>query len=270
MSEEIISAPVRAEILRRLRVAEVERNVRILYACEAGSRAWGFAAPDSDYDVRFVYVREADWYLSFDVENRRDIIEYPITDSIDCGGWDLRKALHLFTRTNGSLLEWLNSPVVYIQRGGFAEVLRELAPACVNTIALCYHYSHMAKGNAREYLFHDQVRLKKYFYVLRPLLAIRYIESGKGIPPIEFEALVESVCPPQLRAPIADLLALKRRAEELGMGDPIPAINRFVESELERHGAAFSGHGRPDVFIKDEIYERLNALFRESVRADAA
>ena len=60
-----------------------------MYACESGSRAWGFASPDSDYDVRFLYVHNEDWYLSFDVEKQRDVIEYPIVDEIDCGGWDI-------------------------------------------------------------------------------------------------------------------------------------------------------------------------------------
>lgn len=98
----MIEPSVKAEILQRLRAAEVEHNMRILYACESGSRAWGFASPDSDYDVRFIYVRNEDWYLSFDVENKRDVIEYPIVDEIDCSGWDLRKALYLLTRTNGA------------------------------------------------------------------------------------------------------------------------------------------------------------------------
>jgi len=95
------------EIRKRLVQAEIEHDVKIVYACESGNRAWGFASPDSDYDVRFIYARSTDWYLSFDVEQRRDVIEYPIVDDIDIGGWDIRKALYLFTRTNGALLEWL-------------------------------------------------------------------------------------------------------------------------------------------------------------------
>lgn len=104
------------EILTRLSAAESEHGVQILYACESDSRAWEFESPDSEYDVRFIYVREPDWYLSFDVELRRDVIEYPIVDEIDCSGWDIRKALYLFSRTNGALLEWLNSPIRYIER----------------------------------------------------------------------------------------------------------------------------------------------------------
>ena len=267
--EEIVGGPVRTEILRRLRAAEIEHDVRILYACESGSRAWGFASPDSDYDVRFIYVRKPDWYLSFDIEQRRDVIEYAITDEIDCGGWDIRKALYLLTRTNGALIEWLNSPVKYIETDSFAESLRVIAPKVMNPVALCYHYSHMARGNAREYLFKEQVRLKKYFYVLRPLLAIRHIEQGKGIPPVEFARLLDSVLPESLRPSIDRLLELKRSTEELGMGAQVPEINEFIEHELERHGMAFTGQGRPEIPDKKEVHAQLNQIFRDAVRSGA-
>ncbi len=256
---------MRTEILRRLHAAELEHDVRILYACESGSRAWGFASPDSDYDVRFIYAHPQNWYLSFDIERRRDVIEYPIVDIIDCGGWDIRKALYLFTRTNGALFEWLNSPIRYIETGPFAQRLRDLAPQAFNRIALCYHYSHMARSNAREYLFKDKVRLKKYFYVLRPLLAIRYIETEGGIPPVEFEKLVEAVAPPEIREGIASLLELKRKTQELGLGDPIPEIGDFISSEMERHGAQFSGQGRPDIVSKRQVLDALNTLFRTTI-----
>lgn len=263
--ENIIEERVGQEIITRLRAAELEHEVRILYACESGSRAWGFASPDSDYDVRFIYVRKPEWYLSFDVERKRDVIEYPIVDEIDCGGWDLRKALYLLTRTNGALLEWLNSPVQYIESGTTAQSLRQLAPMVMNPTALCYHYSHMARGNAREYLFQEQVKLKKYFYVLRPLLAIRYIEAGKGVPPVEFARLMDAVAPAHLVPSINRLLELKRNTAELGMGARVPEINDFVEAELNRHGTAFSGQGRPDSEHKQAVHEQLNAVFREAV-----
>jgi predicted nucleotidyltransferase len=123
----------------------------------------------------------------------------------------------------------------------------------------------MARGNAREYLFNDKVRLKKYFYVLRPLLAIRFVEQGKGIPPVRFEDLVEAVAPDEIRASIAVLLALKRNTEELGLGDPIPEIGEFIESELERHGTLFTGHGRPDLLDNSQIRSELNTVFRDAI-----
>ena len=265
MHDQLVSVEMRKEIVRRLRLAEVEHSVRILYACESGSRAWNFASPDSDYDVRFIYVRDRDSYLSFDVERHRDVIEYPIVDEIDCSGWDIRKALYLFTRTNGALLEWLSSPIKYIECGSFAEELRTLAPQAFDPRALCYHYSHMARRNAREYLFQDQVRLKKYFYVLRPLLAIQFIEEERGIPPVPFESLVNAVAPSTIRPHIASLLELKRRTVELGLGEPVPQINAFIEGELKRHGERFSGVGRPDLIDSVSITTELNQIFRRAV-----
>lgn len=256
---------MREEILQRLNNVQREHAVRILYACESGSRAWGFASPDSDYDVRFIYMHPAQWYLAFDVERQRDVIEYPIVDDIDCGGWDIRKALYLFTRTNGALLEWINSPVRYIEVGSFARKMRELAFKAFNSTALCYHYSHMARGNARGHLFKDQVKLKKYFYVLRPLLAIRYIERNEAPPPVEFEKLVDSVAPGEIRPGVRELLALKRKSPEMGLGSPVREINEFIESELDRHGDSFKGQGRPDLIGKDAIRAELNAVFRSAL-----
>lgn len=259
-----IDKETKAEIFQRLEAAEQEHDVKILYAVESGSRAWGFESPDSDYDVRFIYIHKADWYLAFDIERKRDVIEYPIVDEIDCSGWDLRKALYLFTRTNGALLEWLNSPIIYIENGPVAQQLRELAPKELNSTALCYHYSHMARGNAREYLFQDKARLKKYFYVLRPLFAILYIEAGLGVPPVEFEKLVSAVAPKKLLPAINHLLAQKRKTSELGYGDPIPEVNEFITSELERHGDGFRGQGRPDLLMKKQLRDKLNQIFRSA------
>lgn len=262
----MIESQIREEILRRLRLAEEEHQITIIYACESGSRAWGFESPDSDYDVRFIYTHKEDWYLSFDVDSKRDVVEYPIVDEIDCGGWDVKKAMYLFTRTNGALLEWLNSPVKYIELGEFAQAMRRIAPRALNKVALCYHYSHMARGNAREYLFKDEVKLKKYFYVLRPLLAIRHLEQKGTPPPVEFAKLLHSMCPKELVTIIEELIEVKRLTPEIDYGPKVPEINSFVEHELERHGSAFSGQGRPDILESKAIRDELNELFRKIVR----
>lgn len=260
-----IDDKVAEDILSRLKAAEIEHDVTVLYACESGSRAWGFASPDSDYDIRFIYAHNREWYLSFDVERRRDVIEYPIVDDIDIGGWDIRKALYLFTRTNGALLEWLASPIVYREVGGTAERLRTLAPTAHSDRALRYHYRHMAKGNAGERLSKDKVKLKKYFYILRPLLAIRYIEQGLGLPPVRFQRLVEAVAPINIRQPIADLIDLKKLTPELGVGDAIAELNDFIFLELQRHEGSLSGQGRPDLHEKQTILDELNAIFRQAI-----
>ena len=122
-------------ILSELNRIEQDYHVQILFACESGSRAWGFPSSDSDYDVRFVYIRPTDWYLAIDVERKRDVIELPIDDSLDISGWDLRKALQLYYKSNPPLLEWLGSPIIYQEKYTVAQQLRNLAPEFYNPIA---------------------------------------------------------------------------------------------------------------------------------------
>ena len=122
----MIPPSVGTEIEQRLRNIEREENVCIFYACESGSRAWGFASENSDYDVRFLYIHPTDWYLS--IEERRDVIERPIVDDIDLNGWDIRKALALLRRSNPPLLEWLQSPIIYHQKLTVVEKIRSLMP----------------------------------------------------------------------------------------------------------------------------------------------
>ena len=262
----VIEKHISDDIQQRLIEAEIEHDVKIVYACESGSRAWGFASPDSDYDVRFIYVHKSEWYLSFDVERRRDVIEYPIIDDIDIGGWDIKKALYLFTRTNGALLEWVTSPIVYRETGHFAERLRKFAPKAHNDLALRYHYSHMARGNAGDHLSNEQVKLKKYFYILRPLLAIRYIEKGLGLPPVKFQKLVDAVAPEEIKPTIANLVELKKITPELGTGDAIAVLNDFIFEELKSHEGGLSGQGRPDLHENKTVRDELNSIFRQTIK----
>jgi predicted nucleotidyltransferase len=238
---------------------ERKENVVVLLAVESGSRAWGFASSDSDFDVRFVYIHRPEWYLSIDIEDRQDVIERPVQDAMDVSGWDIRKALRLFRKSNPPLLEWIQCPIVYRERFSFAPRLREFLPAFYSPKASFFHYLHMAQGNMREYLAGATVWRKKYFYVLRPLLAMRWIESGLGPVPIEFQKLADAVMPVgDLRLAVGELLEAKRAGAELDFGPKIPVISRFIESEitrLERLAADQSSAAPPS--------ERLNQLFRE-------
>lgn len=144
----MVSQALRAAIGAALDDLERTEALRILYACEAGSRAWGFESADSDCDVRFVYARPVEWYLSID--DRRDVIERPLQGLLDVRGWDLRKALRLYRKSNPPLLEWLGSPIVYREAGPLAARLRELLPRYYSSRASFRHYLHMAQGNFRE------------------------------------------------------------------------------------------------------------------------
>ena len=161
----MIDENIKTEILRRIQAAETEYGVRVLYAIESGSRAWGFASPNSDYDVRFIYAHPKDWYVAVDLEEKRDVIEYDIVDDIDINGWDVRKALRLFSKSNPAFIEWLQSPIVYVENGSFAQQARELMPAIYSIEKGIYHYRSMAKTTYRTHLKDDRVYLKKYFYV---------------------------------------------------------------------------------------------------------
>lgn len=242
---------------------EIERDegVRIFYACESGSRAWGFPSADSDYDVRFLYVRPRDWYLSVDVEFRRDVIERPITDELDVSGWDIRKALMLLKKSNPPLLEWLQSPIVYRQETGVADRLRGLIAEYYSPKACLHHYLHMAQGNYRDYLKGDTVRVKKYFYVLRPILAIKWIEEYDRAVPTEFGVLVEhTLRDAELKTIVGDLIEKKRGGGELDHGPAIPRLSEFIRTELERIEKSTAEHRAAKATT-----ERLNEVFRASL-----
>ncbi len=252
MKENEVSQRVRDALVQ----VEAERNVRVLYACESGSRAWGFASRDSDYDVRFLYVHQRDWYLS--VEDRRDVVEQPLADDLDVSGWELRKALRLLRKSNPPLLEWLQSPVVYQQDAAFVAEFRALAAKFYSPRRCFAHYLHMAFGNWRGYLHgRDVVSLKKYLYVFRPLLACRWIERRLGPVPMLFAQLVEGVLEEaEVRAALDELVARKRSAEELAVSSPVEALSRFIELELPRLDAL----KEPEDAAGD--VEELNGFFR--------
>jgi predicted nucleotidyltransferase len=249
-------------IQQTLESLESAENMVVLLAVESGSRAWGFDSTDSDYDVRFIYIRPADWYLSVDLEMQRDVIERPLQDEIDLSGWDVRKALQLFQKSNPPLLEWLQCPVIYRERFSFAARLRELLPDFYSPRACFFHYLHMARGNIREYLQGETVWRKKYFYALRPLLAMRWIDQELGPVPIEFQKLVDAtVQDARLRAALDDLVAAKRAGAELDRGPRIPSISDFIATELARLENTAS-----DRADSGQQVERLNQLFRSTLQ----
>ena len=260
LSEHPVGAAMRATILQCLHDIEARHDVTVLFACESGSRGWGFASPDSDYDVRFVYVHRRDWYLS--IEPGRDVIEQPIDGDLDVNGWDVRKALKLLHRSNPVLLEWLRSPIVYLQDDALAARLRALAEQHLALDRAYHHYLSTARGNLREHLLGETVRYKKYLYVLRPLLAARWIRAGRGAPPMRFAELAQATLDdPALVAEINRLLEVKMRAGEAATSPRWDGIHAFIVQELEAakaHVPAPSGH---------RGHAELDAFFRACIDA---
>jgi predicted nucleotidyltransferase len=262
----MINEEIRADILRRLSKAEEEHGVRMLFAIESGSRAWGFASPNSDYDVRFIYAREPSWYQAVDLEERRDVIEYPIVDDIDINGWDVRKALRLYWKSNPAFVEWIQSPITYVEKSVFRSGALSMLPTIYASEKGIYHYRSMAKTNYRGYLREEVVPLKKYFYVLRPLLAARWVHKTGGAAPIEFEKLLTLLeGEPTVLAEVRKLLALKRDTPELGRAAAVPILNEFIETELGEEPREV-----PKKSSSPHVIGQLNKLFHNVLNEHGA
>jgi predicted nucleotidyltransferase len=253
-----------SRILADLDRIEAEEGACILFAVESGSRAWGFPSPDSDYDARFVYARTADWYLS--LTPGRDVIELPIDGDFDINGWDIRKALNLLLKPNPVLLEWLSSPIRYRWDDALCARLRAFADRTAYAGACVHHYLGVARRLSKEGLEgRERVNLKKYFYVVRPALCLKWVREGRtGAPPMNMAELM-----PQLPLPdgftdeIGRLLQLKAQASEVGEGPRIPVLDAFIGEQCawaETVSMASHAPGR-------ELVAEAEALFREIVRA---
>ncbi|MBW8347949.1 nucleotidyltransferase domain-containing protein [Bacillus sp. IITD106] len=253
-------------IQNKLMEIENKFQVKVLYAVESGSRAWGFPSKDSDYDVRFIYIHQPDWYLSIDPQGigaKRDVIEMPINDLLDISGWEITKTLRLFRKSNPPLLEWLRSEIIYVQKYSFIDELRSLESEVFYPNASLYHYLNMAKNNYREYLQGSEVKIKKYFYVLRPVLACKWIEKYKMVPPINFHELLQKMIPDsELKNEVEHLLKRKLVGDELDIEPRINVINEFLEREMIRLEA----------YIKtltveiDDPTKKLDDLFRNTLK----
>jgi uncharacterized protein len=241
-------------IIEKLNETERAENITILHAVESGSRAWGFASPDSDYDIRFFYVRPKEYYLRLD--RTRDVLEYPLIDVLDISGWDIDKTLKLLHASNPTLFEWSNSPIVYKTTAQFKKLLPLIGSYFVAKSGL-WHYLSMAEGNYREYLKNEMVKAKKYFYVIRPLLACRWILERRIPPPMLFTKLVETQLEPELKPVIDDLLKLKISTPEIGETPRIVPLNDFIERNLGTIRKQIKS--LPSKPQRD--WETLNALF---------
>jgi uncharacterized protein len=230
----MIEPAIRDHIVSWLKQVEREDGVRILYAAESGSRAWGFASPDSDYDVRFIYAHPRDWYTA--LIEARDVIERPLDEKlVDLGGWDVRKALRLLLKSNPTLYEWFASPVFYLDDGIFRMAAKQLFAEHASPFALASHYHSIAKGQWRsEINGKDAVKLKKYFYVIRPLLSLQWVIKNGTAPPMNLAELIRTTeIPDDVRQSIGALLEKKRNTPELGRASRIAILDSFALKQLD-------------------------------------
>jgi predicted nucleotidyltransferase len=248
---------MKEKILQKLKQTALEKDVEILFAVESGSRAWGFASPDSDYDIRFIYKHKPDYYLS--LWEKPDVIEFMTEDDLDGSGWDLRKTIKLLAKSNAPLIEWLFSPIVYYANDDFAKQMQEIATECFSPIAVLHHYLGTTK-NFMEVCEMEEVKLKSYFYALRTALAGKWIIENNTFPPVAFADLLP-IAPKNIQEKILELQQIKATQGEkyLHPKEVLIADFLFETVEFNMENASKLGNGR-------KMGEELDLFFRSFIK----
>ena len=225
---------MRPTVRDALRRVERERNLRVVFACESGSRAWGFASDDSDFDVRFIFVRPAAEYLRLRPPTDAFDLMGIGHELIDLAGWDIRKTAELMRKSNGPLFEWLDSPIIYERDDRVSPRLIELSDVYFDPKKAMYHYLSLAAGVWKKYLAdRPTCQRKKYLYTLRPIACIKYIEANRSQPPTRFESMLAAIeLPEDVRQSIDSLVADKKANRELGEGPADPVLHAWIERAL--------------------------------------
>lgn len=245
------------KILSKLSEIEEKENVKILYCAEAGSRATGLSSADSDYDVRFIYIRRMNDYLK--LEPVRDVIEWQCDDTLDICGWDIKKALTLGYRSNLSLFEWMSSPIVYKEDAEWKTV-RDALVGYFSPVHTAMHYFSMAKSNYDNSFGKETVKFKKYFYVLRPLLAAEWVASRRELPPLVFGELLETLPEGAVKNTVTELVNAKRSGSKRNEGEPIAILNKYIEDGFARLESVIRGlpeEARRDIKPLEEVFLSL-------------
>jgi len=248
-----------------LQAIEAENGCRILFAVESGNRAWGFPSRDSDYDVRFVYSRPVDWYLS--LREGRNVIELPIRDALDINGWDIKEALNLLLKPNPVILEWLSSPIRYRWNDEICHALRALALKASFAKACLHHYLHLGETMWRRNIGSaPRVDLKKYFYVVRPALCLRWIrEREDTFPPMNLQELMAGLALPQSFVDdVNTMVERKAEASEMGQGPRIEALEEIILDAF-----SWARLLAPTMPQSKANREEADALFRAIVRSQS-
>ncbi|MFH6994422.1 DNA polymerase beta superfamily protein [Flavobacterium sp. FlaQc-48] len=249
---------MKEKILKKLNEIALQNDVEILFAVESGSRAWGFASPDSDYDIRFIYKHKPGYYLS--LWEKPDVIEFMTQDDLDGSGWDLRKSVKLLAKSNAPLIEWLFSPVVYYQNDAFAKQMQDIATECFSPIAVLHHYLGTTK-NFMEVCEREEVKLKSYFYALRTALAGKWIVENNSFPPVAFADLLP-IAPQNVQDKIIELQQIKASQNEKYLHPKETLITDFLLKTVQfnQENASKLGSG-------NKINEELDLFFARMIKS---
>ena len=217
-------------ITNKLTDIAAEHGIRILFACESGSRGWQFPSPDSDYDVRFIYACPMDDYLT--VTDRDEQLGFPINEELDILGWDIRKVLRLIRKSNTTPFEWLQSPIVYMQQPGFRDELWTLCGQYFDRRSNTHHYLGMVRAALDTVVNNNEITIKKLFYVLRPLLAAKWCVERNSIAPMSIRPLMR-LMPENLQQLTDNLIAQKSEAPEGYIIKIEPELKKYIDREYE-------------------------------------
>jgi predicted nucleotidyltransferase len=245
-------------IQEKLQHIAAEHNIRILYACESGSRAWGFPSPDSDYDVRFIYCRNAKDYLS--IAPQADHLSFPISNELDIYGWDLSKTLRLAYRSNTTPFEWLQSPIVYAEESLFRAELFDLCKHYFSRRSNTHHYLGIARGAMETISPDGNIKIKKLFYVLRPLLAAKWCVVKNSVAPMAIAPLM-TLLPGELRERVKTLIQEKSTKAEGCTITPDPLLMDWIKN-TEEECSILSGDFSKEYF-KTNL---LDNFFRKTIQ----
>lgn len=234
---------------------EQKKNIKILYACETGSRAWGFPSPDSDFDIRFIYMHERDWYLS--LSHKKDTIEHMDGD-LDITGWDLKKSLTLLKKSNAALIERFQSPIEYYGVPGFKDDFKELVESYYSPTAVFFHHYSLAKKFWEDIDGKVEFKLKSFFYLVRSLLSCNWIIHDKTVLPMHIEGLMQYAEQP-VKDRLRELIKLKAGVGEKYLHRQDEMLNEWIQEKLKQLEAAGQNLevNRTDMSLLNEFFLKM-------------
>jgi len=249
---------VKEEIIEHISQLETEKGITILLAAESGSRAWGCPSPDSDYDVRIIYKRSKSEYL--DIDEKPDTINYFHGELLDINGWDIKKTLKLIRKSNATPFEWAQSPIIYKEVDDFSSTILSLSREYFQPRHTVNHYKGIAKNS---YLSNDlsgKIKLKKLFYVLRPLMAAKWIIKKNEVPPMDIPNLISIIDDNKIVNHINELLEVKNSANEDYVHKMDNLIVDFIDEEFNYVNSA-----QLEDITEIPLVEQLNNKFKELI-----
>jgi uncharacterized protein len=237
-----------------------EKDIEILYACETGSRAWGFPSPDSDYDIRFIYMHKRDWYLK--LNEQKDTIEQMVGD-FDVTGWDVRKCLHLLKKSNVPLIERFQSPIEYMSNAGFRDKFKNLIEQYYSPIAVFYHHNSLATNFWEDLKDKEEIKLKSFFYLVRSLLSCNWIINDDTVLPMEIEGLFKYI-DDDLKDRFRELIKLKATVGEKYLHKADADLFKWIKTMFDKLALA-----KDNIKINNVGMDSLNEFFIKMFYAKA-